>query len=193
MHFSHLSLFWTLAAAAATPVSATSGIYKSPQAKSFITVRVHVGLPVNTTTPDGPVGLFRTADGNVTGQFTGRLAPNLSTVVERILPGSSGAHSTVFTNWVLESNAKSPANQPERILARLEGLTTYANNALHGFGSVRLSTDIEHLKWINWATFLIEWEGQFNTGIAAFEIFHITSGGRLDGKKIPALSPQGGN
>lgn len=45
---------------------------------------------------------------------------------------------------------------------------------------------------MNWAAFLIEWEGNFNTGLSQFEFFKLASGGRKDGKPIPALLPPGG-
>lgn len=50
-----------------------------------------------------------------------------------------------------------------------------------------MKTDVPAWEWVNWATFLIEWEGSFNTGRAKFEFFHITTGGRRDGKPIPGL------
>lgn len=50
-----------------------------------------------------------------------------------------------------------------------------------------MQTDIAELKWVNWATFLIEWEGFFNTGEVVFEFSEVKTGGRRDGKAIPAL------
>lgn len=72
-----------------------TGIYNSPKTESFATVGIQVGLPVNTTTPDGVIGKFPIVAGNITGQFKGKLAPNLSSTTERVLnsPASSGEFS----------------------------------------------------------------------------------------------------
>lgn len=39
--------------------------------------------------------------------------------------------------------------------------------------------------------FVAEWMADFYTGTGQAEIFHITTGGRLDGKSIDALLPPG--
>ncbi|KAK3187469.1 hypothetical protein K4F52_003816 [Lecanicillium sp. MT-2017a] len=52
-----------------------------------------------------------------------------------------------------------------------------------------LQTNVEEWDWVNWATFIVEWQGSFNTGKATFELMHVTTGGRRDGKPIPALEP----
>lgn len=71
------------------------GIYHTPKAESFATVNIQVGYPVNTTTPDGIVGMFPVLSGNITGKFTGRLVPSLSSTTERIL--NSSPSSGVFS------------------------------------------------------------------------------------------------
>lgn len=50
-----------------------------------------------------------------------------------------------------------------------------------------MKTTVPEYDWVNWATFLVEWEGLFNTGRVSFEIFEVKTGGRRDGKPIPAL------
>ncbi|KAL5338038.1 hypothetical protein BJX70DRAFT_399132 [Aspergillus crustosus] len=45
------------------------------------------------------------------------------------------------------------------------------------------------LIWANYALFIVEWVGDFFTGLGHAEIFHITTGGRVDGKPIAALEP----
>ena len=55
-----------------------------------------------------------------------------------------------------------------------------------------LATEAEEFYWVNSASFLIEWQGDFNTGKAQFEFFQITTGGRIDGQPITALLPPGG-
>jgi hypothetical protein len=43
--------------------------------------------------------------------------------------------------------------------------------------------------WINYAMFVVEWQGDFNTGLADVEFFELRTGGRIDGQPIKALEP----
>lgn len=52
-----------------------------------------------------------------------------------------------------------------------------------------METDNKKWDWVNWAFFLVEWQSTFATGTAEFQISEIKSGGRRDGKPIPALEP----
>ncbi|KKP00484.1 hypothetical protein THAR02_07397 [Trichoderma harzianum] len=155
-----------------------TGIYHSPIAKSFVTIDLLVNIPVNTATPEGVAGSVGIRGGSITGQFIGHLVSNISSEVEHVLPLTS--------EWIFENDKN------EHSLATLSGLTTYANNALHGFGNAILTTEAKDFYWVNSATCLIEWQGDFNTGKAQFEFFQITTGGRLDGQPITALLPPGG-
>ncbi|KAL6786383.1 hypothetical protein J3E68DRAFT_432936 [Trichoderma sp. SZMC 28012] len=163
-----------------------TGIYHSPIAKSFVTIDLLVNIPVNTTTPEGVVGSVGIRGGTINGQFNGHLVANISSEVEHVLPLTNGEFTSVSSQWIFENDKN------EHILATLSGLTTYANNALHGFGNAILATEAKDFYWVNSATFLIEWQGDFNTGKAQFEFFQITTGGRLDGQPITALLPPGG-
>lgn len=55
-----------------------------------------------------------------------------------------------------------------------------------------MKTDNKKWDWVNWADFIVEWQGVFATGQAQFQISRIMSGGRRDGKPIPALEPTSG-
>lgn len=73
--------------------SCAKGIYRAPKADSFMVIDVKSTLPTNVTTPGGVMAIFPFMSGNVTGQFQGVVAHNLSVVTERILPGSDGQNS----------------------------------------------------------------------------------------------------
>lgn len=55
-----------------------------------------------------------------------------------------------------------------------------------------LRTDSEKYAWVNWASFIVEWQANFNTGGAEFQFSNISTGGRVDGKPIPVLEPPSG-
>ncbi|KAE8372269.1 hypothetical protein BDV26DRAFT_298019 [Aspergillus bertholletiae] len=162
---------------------ATGGIYKQPIVESFVAIDMYVSLPVNTTTPAGIVSKVPIVSGAITGGFNGQLVQNISTSNEAMLPLTGGEYSSSDSNLILEND------QGGRIFASLRGLTTYANMALHGFGSAFLATDLEEFYWVNGEVFLVEWEGNFMTGLAQFQLSTITSGGRKDNQTIKALAP----
>ncbi|KAJ6437274.1 low molecular weight phosphotyrosine protein phosphatase [Purpureocillium lavendulum] len=183
----HLLLFLATVAGALTTGTTTNGVYRQPKTSSTLTVNIEIGgAPANTTTFDGLISVFPIRGGAVKGSFfQGNLVANLSSSTERILPGSNGTKTEVETRWVLEDK------QGRRILANMQGMTTYANEALHGFGVARLMTDAAQYSWVSWENFLVEWTGEYYSGTAEFEIFSIKSGGRKDGKPIKALLPPG--
>ncbi|EHK25851.1 uncharacterized protein TRIVIDRAFT_32329 [Trichoderma virens Gv29-8] len=181
-----LLIFISSAATVLTTGACGTGIYHSPIAQSFVTIDLQVGFPVNTTTPGGVVGSVPIRGGSISGQFNGHLVSNISSEIEHVLPLTSGEYTSVSSQWIFENEMN------EHILTTLSGLTTYTNNALHGLGTAVLATEIKEFYWVNSASFLIEWQGDFNTGKAQFEFFQITTGGRVDGQPITALLPLGG-
>jgi hypothetical protein len=77
------------------------------------------------------------------------------------------------------------------ISADVEATVTYANNALHGFGTLKfLSADPQFIDLV-WRNFVAEFEGNFFTGTAIVDIFELSSGGHRDGSPILALLPPG--
>ncbi|KAL5346415.1 hypothetical protein ACLOAV_008686 [Pseudogymnoascus australis] len=174
-----LLILCSIASAVATGSCTDGGIYYPPVGTSFVTVNTKVGMPYNVTTPDGIVALVPIVTGNITGQFNGHLIPNLSAETERLLNSNTGTYSSVETRWVFEND------KGDRILADMKGLTTYSADALHGFGTAYLYTEVKEFYWVNWEYFLIEWQGTFNTGDAKFEFFQVATGGRKDGQPIP--------
>jgi hypothetical protein len=44
---------------------------------------------------------------------------------------------------------------------------------------------------LNWRTFVAEFEARFDDGIGRFDVFEITTNGRIDGKPIKGLLPPG--
>jgi hypothetical protein len=146
MYTSTIFLLGCVASAFAGPACA-SGIFKQPKAKSFLTIDMVVGLPVNVSTHDGITAMVPIVSGDLKGQFNGHLVPNLTSETERILPGSNGANSVSadglarypnFDPSNISQNVRTELmfenDREERILAKMQGTTTYANNALHGFG-----------------------------------------------------------
>ena len=75
------------------------------------------------------------------------------------------------------------------LLFHSEGVITYANEALHAFGRVAFNTAEPGYLDLNWRSFVIEFEGYFNTGSAWMDVFELETGGRLDGTPIRALEP----
>lgn len=136
----------SVATALATPVCGT-GVYKQPKLSSFAVVSANLGLPVNTTTFDGITALFPLYKGSIAGKFKGHLVNSTSVVRERVLPGSDGAHSVSRRNvlygncfcgltklQVVSTDLIFENEKEEHILVHMDGQTTYANKALHGFG-----------------------------------------------------------
>ncbi|KAA8645635.1 hypothetical protein EYZ11_003470 [Aspergillus tanneri] len=166
-------------------VLATDGIYKQPKVESFAAIDMVVSLPANTTTPGGMISKVPIVSGNITGRFNGHLVQNISTSNEAMvpLPLTEGEFSQSDADLIFEND------NGDRIFASLRGLTTYANMALHGFGSALLRTDVKEFFWVNKEVFLVEWDAHFNTGLAQFEFSTITTGGRKDGQPIKAFDP----
>lgn len=86
-------LFLCSIASALATGACTDGIYYPPVGKSFVTVDAIVGLPYNVTTPAEIAAMVPFVSGNVTGQFNGRLIPNLSAETERLLDSKNGTYS----------------------------------------------------------------------------------------------------
>ncbi|KAA8645238.1 hypothetical protein EYZ11_012807 [Aspergillus tanneri] len=162
-------------------VLATGGIYNQPKVESFVAIDMRVSIPINTTIPGGIVAKVPIVSGDLSGRFNGHLVQNISTSNEAMLPLTEGEHSESNGDLIFEND------KGERIFASLRGLTSYANMALHGFGSALLKTDIEEFYWVNKEVFLVEWEGNFNTGLAQFELSTLTTGGRKDNQTIKAF------
>ncbi|KAJ6785888.1 hypothetical protein PWT90_07914 [Aphanocladium album] len=163
-------------------------IYRTPRIEPFVTVNIRTNYPANVTLHGSTVGVAPILGGQVQGKFNGQLHPNISAETERLMPGSDGRNTLADSQWILENGDK------EKIFVSLKGITTYANNALHGFGTAIMETDNEKYDWVNWAHFIVEWQSAFATGQAEFQISQVTTGGRRDGKPIPALEPPtGGN
>ncbi|KAL2045871.1 hypothetical protein ABVK25_011974 [Lepraria finkii] len=134
--------------------------------------------------PNGLVAVTPNAAGTITGSFNGHVVENLTASVERFQPSESGLYSA-YVNEILFANA-----DDENLLVKIDGLTTYQNKGLHGFGKATFETTIPSLQWTNYAMFVAEWMGSLNsgTGNAKLQIFEIMSGGRRDGKPIDALN-----
>jgi len=64
---------------------------------------------------------------------------------------------------------------------------SYANEALHGFGTISFSTDNKKYTDLNYGSYVVEFEANFNTGTAFLDIFGLGSGGKRDGSETPAL------
>lgn len=77
------------------------------------------------------------------------------------------------------------------VLLSVKGIVQYGNNALHGFGAMTFSTDLEQFRYTNYGTYLAEWTATFDVPGAAVDVFEVTSGGRIDGQPIMALLPPG--
>ncbi|PGH04193.1 hypothetical protein AJ79_07171 [Helicocarpus griseus UAMH5409] len=162
------------------------GTFHPPKAKSFLDIDFYIGWPTNATTASGLVTITPNAAGTVKGGFNGRVVENVTASVERFLlpPGTGPGEYSEYVNEIVFAN-----EAEETILAKMNGVASYANGGLHGFAHIRLETAIEKLKWINYGMFVAEWVGNTNsgTGNAKLQVFEIASGGRTDGKPIPAI------
>lgn len=90
--FPRLLIFIGSAATVLATGACGTGIYHSPVAKSFVTIDLLVGLPVNTTTPEGIIASVPICGGITNGQFNGHLISNISSEIEHILPFTSGEY-----------------------------------------------------------------------------------------------------
>jgi hypothetical protein len=68
---------------------------------------------------------------------------------------------------------------------------TYANEALHGFGTVSFSSDAPAYLDLNWRNFVAEFEVLFFSGGGFIDVFELGSSGKIDGSVTPALLPPG--
>ncbi|KAL4881804.1 hypothetical protein BJY04DRAFT_217873 [Aspergillus karnatakaensis] len=162
---------------------ATNGTFRHPHAKPVFQVILNTQLPANVTTPSGGVAAVPNVGGTIKGAWEGEVVANVTGAIETLLPSEEGEY-THYENQIVFTN-----DEDERLFITLTGTITYANNALHGFGYATIQTAIEDLIWTNYAMFVVEWMADFFTGLGEAEIFHITTGGRVDGKPIPALEP----
>ncbi|PGH30099.1 hypothetical protein GX50_07161 [[Emmonsia] crescens] len=161
---------------------ATGGVFNPPKSKSFLSIDYQVGFPMNVTTPGGVVGVVPVLGGKIKGRFNGHIVGNISSSLEAVVQSPTGVYTSFDATYLFENDAG------ERILTKVDGLTTYSNVDLHGFGYATLSTDIEHLKWVNTRMFVAEWQGRFQKGNAEIEIFEVKTGGRIDCEPIHAGS-----
>lgn len=67
----------------------------------------------------------------------------------------------------------------------------YANNALHGFGTVKFETGDAEFRYLNYGSYILEIAAEFFTGTATVDIFELESAGRRDGAPVPGLLPPG--
>lgn len=80
----------------ATIAIASGGVFNPPKAQSFLSIDYQVGIPFNTTTPNGVVGTVPVRGGVIKGSlFQGHVVPNLTSSVERYLPVVNDVVSTV--------------------------------------------------------------------------------------------------
>ncbi|KAL4805662.1 hypothetical protein BDV18DRAFT_160567 [Aspergillus unguis] len=180
-----LARLFTLLALTASAL-ATNVTFRHPIAKPAFQVELLGKLPYNVSLPGGGnTALIPNRGGTVSGIFNGEIIGDLTSAVETVLPSEEGEYSR-WDNTLLFANA-----EDDRILASITGTITYANEALHAFGYATFQTTVPGLEWINYATFLVEWLAEFNTGTGTADIFQITTGGRIDGKPIDALLPPG--
>ncbi|KAL2810482.1 hypothetical protein BJX63DRAFT_434267 [Aspergillus granulosus] len=163
-----LATLVSLLALTASAISTkTNGTFRSPIATPVFQVQLLTYFPVNVSIPGGGgIAAVPNLGGTITGLFDGEIV------------GNHYENKIVFTNAA-----------EDRIFLSMDGTITYANNALHGFGYAAFQTTIPGLEWTNYAMFVVEWMADFLTGIGEAEIFHITTGGRIDGQPIDALLP----
>lgn len=71
-----------------------------------------------------------------------------------------------------------------------KGTIHYANNALHGFGSVSFETGDAQHRYLNYGGNAAEFAAVFGQ-YAFVDVFELGSNGRKDGKAVLALEPPG--
>ncbi|KAL3450999.1 hypothetical protein BJX65DRAFT_304415 [Aspergillus insuetus] len=178
------SLVSLLALTASALATKTNGTFRHPIATPVFLVELLTYLPVNVSLPGGGgVAAVPNMGGTITGIFDGEIVGNVTGATETLLPSETGEYTHYENKLIFTNDAE------DRIFLSMDGTITYANNALHGFGYATFQTTIPGLEWTNYAMFVVEWMADFFTGRGEAEIFHITTGGRVDGKPIDALLP----
>ncbi|QKX63503.1 uncharacterized protein TRUGW13939_10674 [Talaromyces rugulosus] len=185
---------------------AADAVFNPPKTELFLSIAYQVGIPVNTTTPSGVVGTVPVRGGDIKGSlFNGYIVPNLTSSVEKYQPVVNNVVTTVSLPThssgrleviVADLSSKSydgrfvfENSAGDRIFAEILGSTAYGKD-LHGFGYAKLETTAPCLQWINTAMFIAEWQGVFYRGSGTtVEIFHVNTGGRVDGQPIDAIPP----
>ncbi|KAF4983139.1 hypothetical protein FDECE_17366, partial [Fusarium decemcellulare] len=161
------------------------GVFNPPKAVPFLTLDLKIGIPANVSTPDGPTGLAPNREGGkVKGAFEADILP-LGAAYERVVENEVGENS-FYQNMYIFQTAEN-----ETLSLDVDGILHYDNNALHGFGFGKIATSIPQFLKYNYQAFVIEVEGDFNTGTAVAEVFELKPCGRRDGKPIKALLPPG--
>ncbi|KAF1948406.1 hypothetical protein CC80DRAFT_556347 [Byssothecium circinans] len=180
-----------LALSAATPVSCQAGSpnstiptrFNPPTLTPFIHIDQLTNLPVNVSTIYGMTARYENRGGNVTGAITGTIV-NIGAAYEVIPPAGAGAigfYTNTFTINTTEAT----------LLMDARATISYANNALHGFGTVSFSSDAAKYLDLNWRSFVVEFEANFFSGAAYLDVFELSSSGKRDGSETPALPGSG--
>ncbi|EXJ89142.1 hypothetical protein A1O3_02206 [Capronia epimyces CBS 606.96] len=159
--------------------------FKSPSVKPFLHLNIIADLPSNASTLYGITARAPNMGGNFTGAIEGKILP-LGAAIETIPTGTNGTTSFYTNTWSLNTTSGTG------ILLDATATIHYANNALHGFGSMSFRTDDKNLIELNYGSYVAEFEGNFNTGEAVVDVFDLASNGRRDGQKVLALLPPGG-
>lgn len=90
------------------------------------------------------------------------------------------------------SNKDTPSSSEyATILLAATAHLTYANEFVHGFGSVTFSSSHPAFLDLNVRSFYAEIEAGFATGASTIDVFEIKTGGKIDGTPIKALLPPG--
>ncbi|KAM0427904.1 hypothetical protein ACHAPT_007363 [Fusarium lateritium] len=163
-----------------------SGIYNTPKVSSFLQLDLRVFLPANVSTPDGMTALAPNVEGGkVTGAFEADILP-VGAAYERVALNEAGENS-FYKNLYIFQTADN-----QTLSLDVDAILHYENDALHGFGFGKFATAIPEFFHLNYQAFIVEVQGDFNTGTAVAEVFEIKSCGRRDGDPIKALLPPGG-
>lgn len=70
------------------------------------------------------------------------------------------------------------------------GTIFYANNALHGFGSVSFETGARQYRHLVYGSYVAEFAAVFGE-YAFVDVFQLETAGRKDGGIVPGLEPPG--
>ncbi|OAG05225.1 uncharacterized protein CC84DRAFT_1177308 [Paraphaeosphaeria sporulosa] len=87
--------------------------------------------------------------------------------------------------------SSSPANEYTTIYLTASAHLTYANEFLHGFGPVTVSSSHPAFLDLNVRSFYAEIEAGYRTGLGRIDVFEVKTEGKRDGSPIEALLPPG--
>lgn len=114
-----------LALAGTFTLTLATAIFHPPKGESFLSIDYRVGIPLNTTTPDGVVGTVPVLGGDIKGKFNGHIVGNITSSIERALVSTTG----VYTVGLLVTRNETASLTVHSLMMAVISLRTTLGNA----------------------------------------------------------------